>query len=110
MKPTYEQLEDAYKEVQASHDYWIVNYNQKADTIDKFCEKNAERINEITHKLNHKAAFMSHEHHAELCTERRILEDSLRHFIGFVDTEYVLGRNNPLKLKLMRAHEGEDNE
>ena len=90
MKPTYAQLEEAYKTTQTSEQYWVVNYNQKASSIDKICMKNANRIDEITHKLSHKAAFMSHETHTELCTERRILEDTLRHFIGVVDTKYTL--------------------
>jgi len=92
-KPTYDRLMEAYKELDVSHEYWVVNYNMKMEQIDKLCVKSAEGINRINYKLAHRAAFMSHESRVELVKERDCMRDILIHFHGFVDNDFVAGHN-----------------
>jgi hypothetical protein len=77
------------EELQTSHDYWVANFNEKAKSIDKICVKSAERLGEIDWILWRPS---KHDQSA-LYIEKRCLEDILRHFIGFVDLEYVVGHD-----------------
>ena len=77
------------KELQASHDYWVANFNEKQKSIDKICVRSAERLGEIDWILWRPS---KHDQSA-LYIEKRCLENILKHFIGFVDLEYVIGHD-----------------
>ena len=77
------------KALQISHDYWVANFNEKAKSIVKLCVKSAERLGQIDWILWRPS---KHDQSA-LYIEKRCLEDILRHSIGFVDLEYVVGHD-----------------
>ena len=81
------------KALQISHDYWVANFNEKAKSIDKFCVKSAERLGQIDHQLWKEGVEVCYEKRAELLVEKRCLEDTIKHFIGFVDLEYITGHD-----------------
>ena len=91
------------KQLQTSHDYWYSNYIEKSKSIDKLCVNAAQRINKLTcaiEKLN------GHEDLLGWHTERRVLEDILIHFHGFVDIEYVKGHD--LEPESISRHKNND--
>jgi len=77
------------KELQASHDWWVANFNEKAKSIDKLCVKSATRLGVIDWILWRPT---KHDQSA-LYIEKRCLEDILKHFIGFVDLEYIISHD-----------------
>ena len=95
IKKGLEQMEISKEELQTSHDYWVSNYNEKSKSIDKLCVRTAERLGEIDYQLwrDDNGDYMAHERRAELLVERRILEETLLHFHGFVDKDYVKGHD-----------------
>jgi hypothetical protein len=94
--PSYEELLEGYKELDASHNYWVVNYNTKADQIDKLCVKAAESLGNIDYQLwRHKTnkKYMGEEAVCELMTKRETLENVLIHFTGFIDIDFLIAND-----------------
>ena len=81
------------KELQTSHDYWVANFNEKAKSIDKLCVKSAERLGEIDYQLWRPRVYSGQSATIALKTEKSVLENIIRHFIGFVDIDYVIAND-----------------
>ena len=77
------------KELATSNKYWFEEFCQKSKQVDKLCVKSAERLGEIDWILWRGA---DHDRTA-LYVEKRCLEDVIKHFIGFVDLEYITGHD-----------------
>ena len=80
-------------ELQTSHDYWVDGFNEKQKSIDELCVQTAERLGQMDHQLWKEGAEVGYEERAALLVEKNCLEDILKHFIGFVDLEYVVGHD-----------------
>ena len=79
--------------LQASHDYWVANFEEKQKSIDKFMVKTANRLGQIDYKLKKRAAFTSHEARTRLYEERDVLEGNLIHFHGFIDVDFLISHD-----------------
>ena len=82
-----------YEELQLSHKYWVANFNEKQKSIDKLCTRSAERLGEIDYYFWRKEDI-DYIHRYELIVERDVLLNTLRHFHGFIDLDYLIANDN----------------
>ena len=95
--PSYEELLEGYKEQMASHEYWVYNYNVKADQIDKLCVKAAESLGNLDYQLwRHKTnkKYLDEAVVCEVMTKRETLENVLIHFTGFIDIDFLIANDS----------------
>lgn len=81
------------EELLTSANYWRDCFEEKAKSVDKICVRTAERLGEIDYHLWKDGADICYEKRAGLLVEKTVLENIIRHFIGFVDLEYITGHD-----------------
>ena len=93
MSSTIMKKELTKKELATSNKYWFEEFCQKSKQVDKLCVKSAERLGQIDYRLWKDGVDICHEKRAALLVEKTVLEDVIKHFIGFVDLEYITGHD-----------------
>lgn len=92
--PTYDRLMEAYNELDASHNYWVENYNMKAGQVDDICIKTAEKLGEVDYQLQQLKSRKTGKNQdavvCELLAKRDMLENVLIHFNGFVNLDFII--------------------
>ena len=85
---------EAYNELDASHNYWVENYNMKAGQVDDICIKTAEKLGEVDYQLQQLKSRKTGKNQdavvCELLAKRDMLENVLIHFNGFVNLDFII--------------------
>ena len=82
-----------FKNLQDAHDYYYKEMSRTAKKIDTLCVSSAERLNHVRYKILRKYNILDQFDRLLLLKEKESLENTLRHFHGELDEEYIHGHN-----------------